>query len=369
MMRALAISLLLAAPLSAQSPIYPEPNGGSGLQFRSFHFNSEFDLQSASQVVVPVFVGTPIGRSFFVDLTANYAKTTLRWLDGSKTSLSGLTDTQLRFSYTLGRDLAVISTSVNLPTGRSSITSQELSLLRSTAQDFLPFDVSNYGTSFGVTGGLVVARRVGDWSLGLAGSVRYVGTYEPFTDFSEDFSPGVESRMRLGLLRPIGDGTTVTAGFTFSTFGTDELRGTNSFDYRSGNRYVGELGVSHLLGRSTLQFSGWTYFRAAGDSNNVGVPGARENLHYGRAAIVIPVTDRLQIDPSFETRIWVAGDDSDGQLYGIQIRARYSVSPNLTLAPSVRVDRGNIALAESGALPLTSSITGFGAALLLRYSR
>ncbi|MFQ5704010.1 MAG: hypothetical protein ACE5HT_08310 [Gemmatimonadales bacterium] len=369
MRRALAVSLFLAGPLAAQSPIYPDPNGGTGFEFRTFQFDRAFDLQSASQVVVPVFAGTPIGSRLFVDLTANYAHTRLRWLDGTETNLSGLTDSQLRFSYTLGRDLAVVSTSINLPTGKSSISSQQLTVLRSTAQDFLPFPVSNYGTSAGVTGGWVVARRVGDWSIGLAGSLRYVSTYQPFTDVPGDFSPGMEGRMRIGVLRPVGERTTITTGFTFSNFGTDELTGTSNFDYRSGNRYVGEVGLSHLVGRSTLELTAWTYFRAAGDSNNVSVQTAKENLHYGRAAIAIPVTDRLQIDPSFETRFWIAGDGSDGQLYGLNVRARYNASPYLTIAPSLHYDGGNIKLVEPGVLPLTSSITGFGGALLVRYSR
>ena len=93
---------------------------------------------------------------------------------------------------------------MNLPTGRSAVTLDQLAAAGRIGNDFLAFPVSNMGTGLAVTGGLAIARPVGDWNLGFGGAVRRSAAYEPFDVPGQTlrFQPGDEYRARVGVDRP-----------------------------------------------------------------------------------------------------------------------------------------------------------------------
>lgn len=342
-MRALpgfVVVVAVAAPLAAQSPIYPAPRGGAGIEWQGYRFERGMLVRRATQTAIPLSAGTPVGRRLFVDVTASYARTTIESYDSNAVALDGLTDTQVRASYTLGRDVAVVSLALNLPTGESRLATEQLSVIRSTAQSFLPFAVSGYGTGWGVTGGAALARRAGEWSLGVAASIRYLGDYVPFSDSSGVYAPGLETRLRLGVLRLLDARTSLRAGVTFSTFGTDDFTGTSPFSYRPGRRLAGELALVRQLGRSTLRLSGWAYFRSSGDSGGLEVLQASENLYHASGRWELPVARRLTLATEFETRIWRPATLSGGELYGAQAEAWLAVAPNVSAGAGLRAGTG-----------------------------
>ncbi len=361
---ALGLLLAVTTPGVGQSPLYLAARGGAGWEWQDYVFGSGFLLHSASQLAVPLTIGRLVGRRLYVDLTTNYARTRLESVDSNSVRLDGFTDTQLRASYTAGRDVAVFSLALNVPTGQATIMSDQLAILRSASQNFLPFPVSSYGAGFGVTGGVAIAQSFGDWKVGVAGSGRYFGDYVPFADIAGTYQPGLESRLRVGVLRSLGPSMNVTAGFTFSTFGTDEFTGTTGFSYRAGTRRIVELAVLRQLGRSSLQVAGWAYFRASGDSAGAEVLEARERLYYGEVRWQVPVGMRLGLDPGAEVRVWRPAQLRGGELYGLRMGARLAVSDHFTLAAALRAATGSIGTDLGQA-----NLRGFGSTLFVRVGK
>lgn len=359
-----ALALIGAAPawLGAQSPIYPAANGGMGPEARYVAFEQGIGLAHASQTVLRFFGGVPVGRRVFVDVGTNLAITRLEASDGSRLNLDGLTDTQARASYTLGRDQVVVSLLLNVPTGTERVRSDALPLVRSIAQNFLPFPVSSYGSGAGVTGGVAVARTLGAWSLGLAGSVRYLASYSPFADVDDRYAPGIESRLRLGVRRPLGRATSVLGAVTVSTFGADEFTGIQNYTYRPGSRWVMETALSRQVGRTTARLFGWAFFRAAGDSSGATVLKARERIWYGGANWTVPVSAKLSLDPGLDARAWRAADGASGMLAAVSLGSRVSVTSSLRLASTLRGERGSLRLAEG----VAAGFTGFTVMVFLR---
>ncbi len=363
-MRLSALPLLAAVPsiLAAQSTIYPSAFGVAGAEFRSVSYGEGLALRDAAQVVLRSFGGVPVAPRLFVDVVANYATTRLRGADGSRVDLDGPTDTQVRAAYTLGRNRAVFSILVTVPTGEERVTSSELPLLRLIAKNFLPFPVSSYGAGPGVTGGATFAQAFGPWTVGLAGSFRYLARYSPFADVDTKYQPGLESRVRIGVRRPLGDYSSATAGFTFSTFGADDFSGAQNFSYRPGNRYVGELLVSHQAGRSTLRVFGWGFFRNVADSSGASVIRAKEHILYGGVNWSLPLGQRATLEPVLDARSWTAADGARGSLMAASAGARLLLSQSLTLAPSLRLETGNLRETQTAG----ASFLGLAASVFLR---
>lgn len=363
-MRLLPLTLLAAVPsvLAAQSGIYPAAFGVTGPELRSVSYGGGLALSDAAQVVFRAFGGLPLTARLYWDMAANYAATRLRGADGSRVDLEGPTDTQVRATYTLGRNRAVLSLLVNVPTGEEHVASADLALLRIIAKNFLPFPVSSYGAGLGVTGGATFAQAFGQWTVGLAGSLRYLARYSPFADLDTRYRPGLESRVRIGVRRPLGDYTSATAGFTFSTFGADDFSGAQNFSYRPGNRYVGELLVARQVRRSTVRVFGWAFFRSGADSSGAPVPRAREHIIYGGTNWSLPLGRRASVEPALDARTWRAADGAKGTLVAASAGARLFLAQNLTLASSLRLETGNLHESQAAG----ASFVGVAASAFLR---
>lgn len=362
---------LFAVPAFAQSPIYPSPSGGTGTLGRTYIFAGSTGLDHASQLVVPVFAGVPIGRQFFVDVTGNYAFTEVEGTSGVVERLEGFTDTQLRGSLTLGRDVAVLSVSLNVPTGKATINRDQLTVLGNTAQTFLPFTVSNYGTGVGATTGLAVARAFGAWNLGVAGAVRYVGGYEPIADtaVTGEYKPGVEGRVRFGVDRLLGERSRLNLGLTWSSFGTDEFSGqiqTGAFNYRPGSRLVAQASLTRQFGRSSLQGYGWAYFRQDGrttSDSSTSVSGA-ENLYNLGLMLLTPLGGSVVLDPGLDVRVWYPDGGYAGYLVVLRLGARFRIAELWSLAPAFAWGDGWTTTTQG-----SGTVTGWSANLMVRLGR
>src|SRR5581483_8857419 len=128
-------------------------------QFHSYTIDAPSNLK-ISEFTVPVFVLLPITRDFSFDVGTSYASSHVEQTsNGTKATsdISGLTDTQIRANYVLGNDFVVLTAGVNLPTGKSTVTTSQLLAANLIGSDFLAFPISNMGTGFGGTGGIAFA--------------------------------------------------------------------------------------------------------------------------------------------------------------------------------------------------------------------
>ena len=380
-MRTRALALLAAvtaAAAAASAPVglvaqgsdalYARLSWLGGFEYRGYSFDPGISVKSVSQWNLPFIAVAPVGRRMSVDVTTYVVSGRITTFAGTAEQLGGLSDTQLRLLYTVGRDRLVASLTLNLPTGKHSVSTSQFQVIGAVGSNYLSFPVSSYGTAFGATAGVAYARTLGGWNLGFSGALRYTGNYSPFTDQGVSYNPGWEARVRSGADRVVGRNARLLLGLTFSTFSTDVYTGTGSIvggTYDPGSRFIGDLAYVRVIGRGTLTFSSWDYYRLVGHANTGAVPESKENvfnaeLRYGRS-----VTSRLVLEPLVAFRQWSPADYRGGRLYSAGLGARYGISDQLTAHVTGRVDTGWIYAAQRG----RANLTGTGLTLWVRYQR
>jgi hypothetical protein len=372
---ALALGAALApGRLGAQSSdaLYARFNALSGWEYRAYHFAPGLSVRSVSQWNMPLVLVAPLGRRMSLDLTSHIASGTVRTYADSTggETLTGLTDTQLRLLYTLRRDRAVASLSFNLPTGKHSVSTSAFQVSGAVGSNYLSFPVYSFGTAFGVTGGLAYAQQAGGWNLGFSGSLRYVGSYEPFSDQAISYAPGLEMRVRAGADRLLGSSGRMLIGLTTSTFSTDEFTGTGTITggtYKPGVRFIGDLAFLRVFGRTTVSLALWDFYRTAGDTNHAPNPESKENVLNLELRVARPLgtAGRVQLEPMLGFRQWSPADYRGGRLYSAGLTARVGLGDRFSTNLSGRFDTGWIYAAGRG----RADLTGTGFSLWLRYQR
>ena len=316
----------------------------TGAEFRTLSFDRLPVLKRLRQITIPVGAIASFNR-FTVDIGSAWASTELVRTDGTNQSAEHLTDTQVRGTYTFGRDAVVATLLVNLPTGPRSASALDYSVIGAVSPTFLGFPVAGYASGFSVTGGLAGATQVGsNWSLGLAGSLRMSSEFTPYLDSTGPivYKPGVEGRIRGGADGIVGR-SRLTFGLTYSTFGDDQVGASGSAgkgQYRPGPRWFLEGGLLAPMGNATLNISAWNFHRASGYTAGAAV-GNRENLTGADLAVSIPAGRDLAIVPVLAGRL-SKPQAGEGRMFGVGSRLRVRVSETVALTPLARYDTGSI---------------------------
>ena len=303
MRRFIGLSLLLGAGALPAQSIFDNSSVRAAPQFYSYDIHGS---EKVSEMSVPFFVFVPVTSQFSLDVGTAYASVTLDRTSGSSTttsSLSGLTDTQLRGNYSIRGDLVVITAGLNLPTGSSTITPAEIDAATRMGSDFLNFPISGFGSGLSMTGGVGLAYPVGAWNLGLGGSVRQGTQYTPFRDAADSavkYTPGAEFRIRAGIDHPHGTGR-VSLGFIYSKYGDDKA---NAATYNTGDRFIGQLAMTNALSSQVdYSFVAWNMYRTTGTlidgsvSPSSNMTNALIGLAFGNGGV--------SVQPSLETRVVV----------------------------------------------------------------
>jgi hypothetical protein len=322
---------------------------------------SPVDLK-VSELAVPIYVIVPLTSALTVDVGTAFASAkvegTAAGATGQTSSVSGLTDTQIRANYTLGTDFIVLTAGVNVPTGREFVKTDEQLAAFLVANDFLSFPISNMGTGLGGTGGIALARPIGEWNLGVGASVRASGSYEPLEGTPGGaklrFQPGAEYRGRVGLDRSLGTGR-FSLGVTYSKFGDDQL-GTSV--YNTGDRIITQGGLTNSIGSANLTVNAWDLYRASG-STFVDTTHRSENI----ANLLVAVGFRTAsgvVEPSVEVRSWTRQESSSSMLATFGLRYTYEAG-GFAITPSAGYSAGKV-----GATPESATLSGFRGALAIR---
>jgi len=372
----LALALVVAPAVGAQSIFDSELRLAP--QFMQYQIKAPSN-ETISEFALPVFVSIPFGPQFTFDVGTSYARAKVT--NGSALSeINGLTDTQLRGNYTLGNDFMVITAGVNLPTGRSSVTTDQQTAAGRIGSDFLAFPISNMGTGLAGTAGIAVARPLGDWNLGFGGAVRHSASYDPFNVPGQPvvrFTPGDEYRARIGVDRGIFAGR-LSLGVTYSAYGSDKVAqdGVQPFPYNTGNRLIAQAIVTNSIAGSQVTLAGYNVFRNAGRYAS-GDPAGRENIANGYLGVGINMLGTL-VEPSIELRQWLqnipgvtvsgtttAERSQSSYLGTIGLRTRIAMM-GFSAYPSAGYTMGKLAAADAAGMPVQADLTGFKAQVAIR---
>lgn len=333
------LAVCAAGRLAAQSAA-PEVFAGS--EFRSLRLGAKNTGPRVSQIVVPIGVVIPIGR-FTLDLGTSWASTRLKRADGSRHDVDAFTDSQLRGSYIFGHDAVVATMLLNLPTGLDEASVRDYTVIGAVSPSLLGFPVASYASGFSVTSGLAAAVPAGDWSIGLAGSVRMNSRFTPYVDATGPitYKAGVETRLR-GALDGLVGSSRLSFGFTYSTFGDDQfgkaLAVSSRGRYSPGPRWIAEAALAAPVGGSTLSMSVWNYRRSAGDTTGASALN-KENLAAADLSWLIPVSRSVALEPQAQARM-SKPETGKGKLIGAGLGLRFQLGDAVTFSPSLRYDTG-----------------------------
>jgi hypothetical protein len=362
-----AVTLAFAPGARAQSVT----GSGGSVQMVSYTIARSGVEKTISELVVPVAAVMTFGERFSVDVATGYASARVD-ITGSGTTqrstIAGLTDTQLRASYMLGQDAVVLTAGVNLPSGRSTADSAEFLAAGQIANDFLLFPIGSFGSGLGGTVGIAVARPLGAWNVGAGASYRHSMAFEPYeyADGSRArYEPGDEIRARLGIDR-LGQRGRFALGASWSTFAEDASGGgANRVAFNTGDRLTLQGSYDALVAGGRWSLAAWTLMRTEGARADRSI-APRENISsatlgagYGiRAVTFEPSLEHRIFDraASSATPLATAQPNERGSMTVASARARWTTGA-LQVVPSVGYALGSI-----GGFDLT----GFRAALVVR---
>jgi hypothetical protein len=355
--RILPIVLLagLAAPLAAQDPsntaIILDP------QFVSYQLGTGSTARTITQLGVPFAVIVPFSERFNIDVSSSYANSQVKVPGTATSTITGLTDAQLRGNLTLGDNAAVITLGVNLPTGQYKVSDAQQAAAGQIANDFLIYPVTSMGNGLAATGGLGFAWPLGDWNLGIGASFRYSTAFDAYQVQTAvlRFTPGNEARIRVGLDRPVGDGS-FNVSLTYSKFGKDQADSTT---FATGDRALAQAALAVPMGtNSDLLLSGWDLYR--GNGQQLGAPSPWENVGNAGIALGWHAGD-VYIQPNIEERIWNVDGNKAGLLTNVGVRLRFDWI-GLSVNPSATYSIGSLYTVGQP----STDVTGFKASLLIR---
>jgi hypothetical protein len=358
------LPLLFAVASSVGGQSIGEITARIAPQFHSFSIDAPSNT-TIREFSVPLFVLVPVTRTLTFDLGSAYARSHVEQTTfGRKATsdIAGLTDTQIRANYVLGNDFVVLTAGINLPTGQSRVKADQALAAGLIGSDFLGFPISNMGTGFGETGGIAMARPLAEWDVGAGFSMRRTERYDPFDvggGPSFHYQPGNEYRARIGADRAVGTGR-VTLGFTYSTFGNDELAGSI---YNTGNRYITQAVFNNAVGPGRVGVVAWNLFRTAGtlaDSTFLG----HEDISNAAVTYGINVGQAL-IEPNVEVRAWVQEGAATSMLTTFGVRSQLNVG-GFTVVPGVGLSLGRVAAQDPNGVDATATLTGLHATLAIR---
>ena len=365
-----SLALLAAAPVAwGQSLLDTELRLAP--QFVQYQVHAPAD-ETITELAVPVFVAIPAGPRLGFDVGTAYAR--VQATSGStRSEISGLTDTQIRGSYTFGGDFVILTAGVSLPTGRRSVTLDQLLAAGRIGNDFLDFPVSNMGTGLAATGGVAVARPVGAWSVGAGLSARRSRAYEPFDVAGQTFryQPGNEWRGRIGVDRPVAAGRFALGG-TYAAFGREDAGGSA---YNTGDRVIAQGALTGLVGAADYTIAAYNLFRAPGEYAS-GDRAGRENIANLFLSLGVDAFGTV-VEPSLELRHWIQHvlptqgssetertQSSRLATLGVRVRARVA---GLTLYPSAGYTMfGRLAAEDEQGRPTSADLTGYRVGLVVR---
>lgn len=358
-MRRLLALALVAAPVAAGAQGLENSAVIAAPHFTQYSIGDGAAKKSITQTALPFVFVLPFSERFSLDVTTAFANSEVKLGDSTTSSISGLTDTQIRGNWTIGADALVLTFGLNIPTGQYTVPEGQQEAAGQIGNDFLNYPISAMGNGFAGTGGIAFARPAGSWNVGAGASFRKSARFTPFSVSNSDFrfTPGDEYRIRVGADRPVGDGQ-VAFGLAFSAFGED-LADTTT--YSTGDRLTATGSWSFPVRNTDVYISAWNLYRFEGQQLAGDAPS--ENVANLNTAVSFSIGEVL-VQPSLEGRFWQVDGARAGQLFNFGTRVRFGAGP-FAVFPAVGYSIGTLYSLTDGT---GIDVTGVRGSLTVRFN-
>lgn len=365
---------LVASPVFSPLSAQVEVGGGIVLESYTFDEPANTGFEKLTLMTLPFQASIDLTDDLNVSVAGAFAEGEMTLEDESTQTISGLTDTSIRASYTLGQDRVVLSGAVFLPTGKVNLTEEEALVAGAIAYDLLPTRITNWGTGGGGDVSIAFALPAGAVSFGARVGYRLVAEYEPYDEGFQPlgdigggdvfvYDPGDQFYIRAALDANLSAASKFTLSGTYQSFSDDATEGTNIF--RSGDRMQG---MASLIFPAGAGGSAWLYggvlHRSEGEFLELveGDVRASQNVFFGGAGARLLIGG-VGVIPVVEAR-GLKADDSLGQ--GWTIGAGGSLEIPLgdgpVLVPTGKARFGRVLVSDI----VESDFTGFEIGASLR---
>jgi len=348
--------------------------GAAAAYFESYSFATPAatGAKSATVLSVPFALRLPVASALTFDVSGALARGTVTAQGGSSTSLSSLTDTEVRATLAIQRDAGSVALSAIglVPTGSASLTLLETTVAGVVASDLLAFRVSSWGSGGGGGADLTLTRAVDMGSVGVTAGYRMAASFTPLDGLPIHYRPGSELRLRFAFDRTLANDRTLALQVGYSRYGEDQWEGVGLL--RSGQRVLALASYATPMGRSVTTGYGGVLYRSGGALGDVllrtgllaGVPAPpSETLVLAGWSARVPWAARVVV-PGFDFRLLRRADGTgQGYMGGVGLAAELPAGEgNVRFVPSARFRMGKLLVAEG----LDSGVTGFEVGLGLR---
>ena len=355
-----------AAAAAAQSTPW---TAGAGVEAQVFSFTEgeKAGVESLTLITVPIAANVALGRRVTARLAGYWAQGSIKDAGGRTSSVSGLTDTELTATVTLGEGNAAITGVALLPTGSSTHTLEEAGVAGLVASDLLPFRISNWGTGGGFGLRALGTRRIGNMGAGLSVGYFVAGQFNPVADEDVVYRPGNNLEVRAALDGNVGRAGKLSLELSFRSFSDDATDELNL--YRSGNRLQGIGSYAFAVGRrsSAVIYAGAMH-RAGGAYQVPDVPllaAGPQTLFMAGAGARVRVRGALVL-PALDLRVLRSEDGIDqGVASRVGVAAEFRTRSGWTLVPVVRLHLGGIQVVQD----VESTFLGADLGLTVRVGR
>jgi len=202
-----------------------------GVCSQSWELRNEIDTAKLSQQAFPLTFFLPLKNNYQLTIFTSAALTSLD-NSRSESTLDGFNDTKIQFTGSFSGDRYLLSLAVNLPSGRKSLSQEEVEIAQLLSLDFLNLPVKNFGEGIKVSVSLARAFQWSSTVWGLGAGYQYNGDYQPYHDLP-DYKPGDRAYLSGGVSL-ITDKVKLSGDLTYILHQADKAGGEKVF--KDGNQ-------------------------------------------------------------------------------------------------------------------------------------
>ncbi len=286
------------------------------------------DSTGISEASTIVSFYQPISNQASISMRGAFASAS-----GDVASLNGATDIQVAGSYYLETSNMIFSLALGIPVGKKKLIADEFMTSILLASNTFRFPVSQFGTGFNASPGVVWALPVSDnVVMGLGATYQYRGTFQPLADLGT-FDPGDEILGTAGIDLRLDETSNFSADIVYTHFGKDLMDGKEI--YISGDKVLAAIQYKKYFGFNSL-FIGAT-FRSKGKSEIALGTLLEERLEPNQAEVFGTYTARFSeaffMQFSVEGRFFQESSVpfSGYRMIGAGVMPEFSVSENVSI--------------------------------------
>ncbi|MEO8168054.1 MAG: hypothetical protein ABI623_07400 [bacterium] len=319
------------------------------LRLMPLYQNWSLDSVKVSETSVLLSLYQPLSSRAAITLRGAFASA-----NGDVTSLSGTTDLQVAGSYYVESAHMMFSLGLGIPVGKKNMKTDEFVTSILLANNTLRFNVSQFGTGFNVTPGVVWALPVSDdVVLGLGATYQYRGTFQPLEDLGT-FDPGDEVSGTAGVELRLSETSSISADFVYTHIGKDLLDGDEI--YVSGGKIFAAVQFRKYFEFNSL-FIGATFRSKAKSEVALGkflAPRFEPNQAEILGVYTARLSDAFSLGFAVEGRFFqeTSIPFSGFNLIGVGLMPEFSVSESVSIPLRVKFTsgkgKGNITGFEAG---------------------